>query len=59
MRVVVTAHSFSGSESFGARRLDQLGLPLFDIFTARASEKEIAYVIAGDRDRVVGCSTEI
>jgi molybdopterin/thiamine biosynthesis adenylyltransferase len=54
MRTVTTAHSFSGAESYGARTLDNLGLPLLDIFTVRAGEREIAYLIAGDRPEVLG-----
>jgi hypothetical protein len=54
MRAVVTAHNFTGAESFGERSLDRLGLPLFDVFTARSAEKELAYVIAGDEPAVLG-----
>jgi molybdopterin/thiamine biosynthesis adenylyltransferase len=54
MRVVSTAHSFSGSESFGGRTLDKLGLPKFDVFTARADDREVGYLIAGDREQVLG-----
>lgn len=54
MRVVVTAHSFSGMGSFGSRTLDKLGLPLFDVFTARAAGREIAYLVEGDRESVLG-----
>jgi adenylyltransferase/sulfurtransferase len=54
MRAVITAHSYSGAEGFGDRSLDQLGLPLFDVFTARSSEKELAYVVAGDEAAVLG-----
>jgi molybdopterin/thiamine biosynthesis adenylyltransferase len=54
MRAVVTAHGYSGTESFGNRTLDQLGLPLFDVFTARSAEREIAYLIAGDEKQVLG-----
>jgi molybdopterin/thiamine biosynthesis adenylyltransferase len=53
MRIVVAVHSFAGAESFGARRLSELGLPLFDVFVARTLDREIAYLIAGDRDRVL------
>jgi molybdopterin/thiamine biosynthesis adenylyltransferase len=49
MRVVETAHGYTGVESWGARSLDKLGLPLFDIFTARSGEAEIGYLIAGDQ----------
>jgi hypothetical protein len=54
MRSVVTAHSYSGTESFGERTLDQLGLPLFDVFTARSAEREIAYLMVGDEKQVLG-----
>jgi adenylyltransferase/sulfurtransferase len=54
MRAVITAHSYSGSESYGERALDQLGLPLFDVFTARSSEREISYLMAGDQREVLG-----
>ena len=53
MRAVITAHGYSGHEPFGDRRLDQLGLPLFDVFTARSPEREIAYLIAGDEKQVL------
>ena len=54
MRAVITAHGYSGAEPFGDRGLDRLGLPLFDVFTARSSERELAYVIAGDEKAVLG-----
>jgi molybdopterin/thiamine biosynthesis adenylyltransferase len=54
MRAVITAHSYTGTESFGERSLDRLGLPLFDVFTARSPERELAYVIAGDEPAVLG-----
>jgi adenylyltransferase/sulfurtransferase len=54
MRAVITAHSYSGPESFGERALDQLGLPLFDVFSARSADREIAYLIAGDQKQVMG-----
>jgi molybdopterin/thiamine biosynthesis adenylyltransferase len=54
MRAVVTIHGYSGVESFGSRTLDRLGLPLFDIFTARSSSLEISYLITGDRKQVLG-----
>jgi molybdopterin/thiamine biosynthesis adenylyltransferase len=56
MRAVTTIHSFSGSESYRARSLDRLGLPLFDVFTARSAEREIGYLIAGDREAILGSS---
>jgi molybdopterin/thiamine biosynthesis adenylyltransferase len=54
MRVVKTIHSYDGSEDFGKRTLDQLGLPLFDVFTVRTAEREKAYLMAGDRSAVLG-----
>jgi molybdopterin/thiamine biosynthesis adenylyltransferase len=54
MRAVITAHSYSGNEKFGNLTLDKLGLPLFDVFTARAPEREIAYLIGGDEKQVLG-----
>ena len=54
MRTVETIHGYSGTESYGTRSLDQLGLPLFDIFTARSPEHELGYLIAGDREEILG-----
>jgi molybdopterin/thiamine biosynthesis adenylyltransferase len=53
MRVVETTHGYTGVESWGAKVLDQLGLPLFDIYTARSGDTEVAYLIAGDEPRVM------
>jgi hypothetical protein len=54
MRVVKTIHSYDGSEDFGRRTLDQLGLPWFDVFTVRTAEREKAYLMAGDKSAVLG-----
>jgi adenylyltransferase/sulfurtransferase len=54
MRTVITAHAYSGEEPFGDRRLDGIGLPLFDVFTARSPEREIAYLAGGDEKQVLG-----
>jgi molybdopterin/thiamine biosynthesis adenylyltransferase len=54
MRTVETIHSYSGSEAYGARTLDQLGLPLYDVFTARTGESERGYLIAGDGEEILG-----
>jgi molybdopterin/thiamine biosynthesis adenylyltransferase len=54
MRVVKTIHSYSGSEVFGSRTLDQIGLPLYDAFSVRAGEVEKAYLIGGDKAAVLG-----
>ncbi|MFI5096752.1 MAG: HesA/MoeB/ThiF family protein [Candidatus Acidiferrales bacterium] len=54
MRVVRTTHGFSGTEPYGARRLDQLGLPRLDIFLARSAAREIGYLLDGDREAILG-----
>jgi len=54
LRVVETLHSFSGEQELSARRLDQLGLPLLDLFVARCGEREIGYIPFGDADQVLG-----
>jgi hypothetical protein len=54
MRVVETARGYTGGESYGARTLDKLGLPGFDIFVARNAEREIGYLLGGDRAAVLG-----
>jgi adenylyltransferase/sulfurtransferase len=54
MRVVQTLSGYRGEPELGLRRLDQLGLPRFDIFTARSREAEISYCIAGDAEAVLG-----
>jgi molybdopterin/thiamine biosynthesis adenylyltransferase len=57
-RAVIAVHSYSGSESFGGRKLSELGLPLFDIYTARSSAREIGYLIEGDAAAVLGSLSE-
>jgi adenylyltransferase/sulfurtransferase len=54
MRVVQAIHSYDGSQSFGSRKLTQLGLPPFDIFTARSAGREIGYLLNGDAGLVLG-----
>ena len=54
MRSVVTTHGYSGREPFGGRKLSELGLPAFDLVVARNEEREIAYLLAGDTDEVLG-----
>ncbi|MBL0158630.1 MAG: ThiF family adenylyltransferase [Bryobacterales bacterium] len=53
-RAVVAIHSYSGTESYGERKLSEVGLPPWDVYTARAGESEVAFVIAGDAAFVVG-----
>jgi hypothetical protein len=54
LRRVETLHSYSGQKDLADRTLDQLGLPLFDIFVGRAGETEVAYLIGGDAAAVLG-----
>ena len=54
MRVVKTLSGYRGEPELAQRRLHQLGLPPFDIFTARSLDKEISYCIAGDAPEVLG-----
>jgi molybdopterin/thiamine biosynthesis adenylyltransferase len=54
MRTVLSLHSYSGTEDFGSRKLDHLGLPLFDLFIARHGERELGYIPYGDAPLVLG-----
>lgn len=54
MQEVVTCHGFHGEPELATRRLDQLGLPLYDVYIARAGSREIAYLIEGDGPEVLG-----
>ena len=54
LRTVHAVHSYSGSEDFGSRRLDSLGLPLLDLFVARHGEREVGYIPYGDAPKVLG-----
>ena len=54
LRTVTALHSYSGEEELGSRRLDTLGLPLFDLFTARSGDREIAYIPYRDAPLVLG-----
>lgn len=58
MRRVVTLHSYSGETNLADRHLDQLGLPPFDIFVARAGDEELAYLMGGDEGKVLGALAE-
>jgi adenylyltransferase/sulfurtransferase len=54
MRVVHTLAGYRGQDELATLRLDQLGLPLFDVFTARSADSEISYFLAGDAALVLG-----
>jgi adenylyltransferase/sulfurtransferase len=47
-------HSYAGQDRLGDRKLNELGLPLFDVFTARHGNQELAYVVTGDAPEVLG-----
>ncbi len=54
LRTVIALHSYTGEEDFGRRPLSEMGVPLLDIFTARAGEREFAYIPYGDARKVLG-----
>ena len=54
LRAVMTLHSYLGEAELASRKLNQLGLPLLDVFIARAGENEIGYIPYGDADLVLG-----
>lgn len=54
MRAVHTLSGYRGEPELSSRTLDHLGLPLFDIFTARSIDTEISYCLAGDAPAVLG-----
>ena len=45
MREVVPIHSFCGKESFGNKTIRQIGLPAYDVFVARSTNREIQIMI--------------
>ncbi|MBT5379357.1 MAG: ThiF family adenylyltransferase [Opitutae bacterium] len=47
-------NGYTGEENYGERTLAQVGLPPFDVVTARAEMEEIYYEISGDASRVLG-----
>jgi molybdopterin/thiamine biosynthesis adenylyltransferase len=53
-RSVVSLHSYSGEPALADHALNELGLPLLDVFTARSGEREIGYVPYGDAQDVLG-----
>src|ERR1700722_9265100 len=54
LRTVISLHGYSGESELAKRLLGELGLPLFDVFTARSGDREIGYVPYGDAQRVLG-----
>jgi len=53
-RAVVAIHRYSGTESYGTRKLSELGLPPWDVYAARAGEAEVAFLMEGDAASVIG-----
>jgi hypothetical protein len=53
LRTVISLHSYSGESALRKRALSQLGLPLLDLFIARAGEREIGYIPYGDAPLVL------
>ncbi len=53
MREVVLCHAYRGEPELATRPLDTLGLPPYDVFVARAGEREIAYLMQGDASLVL------
>jgi molybdopterin/thiamine biosynthesis adenylyltransferase len=58
MRSVISLQSYSGKEEFGSRRLSDLGLPSFDLYTARHRDREIGYIPQGDAEQLLGVVAE-
>jgi molybdopterin/thiamine biosynthesis adenylyltransferase len=54
VRAAILLHSYSGEPELSGKPLSKLGLPLFDVFSARSAEREIAYIPYGDAERVLG-----
>lgn len=54
LRTVVSLQGYRGEKELGGRRLSELGLPWFDAFVARDTQREIAYIPYGDAGRVLG-----
>jgi len=52
MREVDTIHGFSGKEPYGVKTLTELGLPLYDIISARSLDQEMQIFIEADREFV-------
>ena len=54
LRTAITLHCYAGEEDLGSRKLNQLGLPAFDVFVARAGEQELGYIPYRDASAVLG-----
>jgi hypothetical protein len=54
LRRVETLHSYCGEPHLRDKSLDQLGLPLLDVFVARSHGRELGYIPFGDAKQVLG-----
>lgn len=54
MREVETLHTIDGSEDFADRTFEQIGVPPFDIITARSGVNQIFIEFSADAERVLG-----
>lgn len=53
-REVLTFHTIDGNEPFADRALSHLGIPRFDILTARTRERAVGFQMMGDATSVLG-----
>jgi adenylyltransferase/sulfurtransferase len=53
-REVVAMHSYTGREEYGAKKLSDLGVPLFDVFVGRSGNGEVQILLEGDAPEVLG-----
>jgi adenylyltransferase/sulfurtransferase len=53
-RIPHTYHSLSGAESFLDQTLESLGVPAWEVMTARVGARQIHYELAGDASDLLG-----
>jgi len=53
IREVITLHNFTGTENFGNRSILSIGLPAFDVFTARSRTNTIHILMDGDKNTIL------
>ena len=54
LRVPETTHRIEGHEPFLDRRLSDLGVPPYDVITARRGLERVHFLLSADRERVLG-----
>lgn len=57
-RFPMLSHQFDGSEPWQHLTFAELGVPPFDVFIGRAGEQQKFFLLDGDRDSVLGTSSE-